>query len=112
MGDKVAATAMMDKMRAETTTNTGRTIGDYTISMADDFKYTDPVDGSVAQKQGIRFLMSDESRKLDSTVEAALKDLTKIALGLCDIKTFCGTETPTVITQMVLEMFFWQEFKH
>ena len=29
---------------------------------------------------------------------AALEDLVKIALELCDIKTFCGTETPTVIT--------------
>merc|ERR1712051_775214 len=121
--DKVAATAMMDKMRADTASNTGRTVGSYTISTADDFKYTDPVDGSVAQKQGIRFLMSDgsriifrlsgtagsgatvrmyieqyESKVLDSPVASALEELTKIALDLCSIKTFCGTETPTVIT--------------
>jgi len=31
-------------------------------------------------------------------VADALKELTTIALSLCDIKTFCGTETPTVIT--------------
>ena len=121
--DKAKATAMMDKMRADTASNTGRTVGSYTIATADDFKYTDPVDGSVAQKQGIRFLMSDgsriifrlsgtagsgatvrmyieqyESEKLDQTVSSALEELTKIALDLCDIKTFCGTETPTVIT--------------
>mmetsp|Transcript_33963 Transcript_33963/g.71480 ORF Transcript_33963/g.71480 Transcript_33963/m.71480 type:complete len:1047 (-) Transcript_33963:149-3289(-) len=121
--DKVSATAMMDKMRAETAKNTGRTVGSYTIATADDFKYTDPVDGSVAQKQGIRFLMSDGSRiifrlsgtagsgatvrmyieqyepkNLDMTVSSALEELTSIALSLCDIKTFCGTETPTVIT--------------
>ncbi|KAL7539659.1 hypothetical protein ACHAXR_009487 [Thalassiosira sp. AJA248-18] len=121
--DKVAATAMMDKMRADTTANTGKTVGSYTISTADDFKYTDPVDGSVATKQGIRFLMSDGSRiifrlsgtagsgatvrmyieayesdKLDMSVATALEELTKIALEMCDIKTFCGTETPTVIT--------------
>jgi len=121
--DKVSATAMMDKMRAETAKNTGRTVGSYTISTADDFKYTDPVDGSVAQKQGIRFLMSDGSRiifrlsgtagsgatvrmyieqyepkNLGMTVATALEELTSIALSLCDIKTFCGTETPTVIT--------------
>lgn len=116
--DKVSATAMMDKMRAETAKNTGRTVGSYTISTADDFKYTDPVDGSVAQKQGIRFLMSDGSRiifrlsgtagsgatvrmyieqyepkNLGMTVATALEELTSIALSLCDIKTFCGTET-------------------
>jgi len=121
--DKVSATAMMDKMRAETAKNTDRTVGSYTISTADDFKYTDPVDGSVAQKQGIRFLMSDGSRiifrlsgtagsgatvrmyieqyepkNLGMTVASALEELTSIALSLCDIKTFCGTETPTVIT--------------
>lgn len=121
--DKVKATAMMDQMRAETTTNTNRTIGKYTIATADDFVYTDPVDDSVARKQGIRFLMSDGSRiifrlsgtagsgatvrmyieqyepsKLDMRVSDALKDLVNVALGLCDINTFCGTETPTVIT--------------
>merc|ERR1719413_150786 len=121
--DKPKCEAMMDKMRASTEENTGKTIGKFTIAKSDDFMYIDPVDGSVATKKGIRFLMSDgsrvifrlsgtagsgatvrmyieqyESKKLDSTVEAALKDLTKIALGLCDIKTFCGTETPTVIT--------------
>jgi len=123
--DKPGATAMMDKMRGDTEANTGRTVGKYTIATADDFTYVDPVDGSVAKKQGIRFLMTDGSRvvfrlsgtagsgatvrmyieqyepskdKLDLDVATALEDLVKIALELCDIKTFCGTETPTVIT--------------
>jgi hypothetical protein len=39
-----------------------------------------------------------ETEKLDQPVAEALKELTAIALQLCDIKTFCGTETPTVIT--------------
>jgi len=39
-----------------------------------------------------------EPEKLDMPVAEALEELTKIALSLCDIKTFCGTETPTVIT--------------
>merc|ERR1712099_149441 len=123
--DKAGATAMMDKMRADTSTNTGKTVGGYTIATADDFTYVDPVDGSVAKKQGVRFLMADGSRivfrlsgtagsgatvrmyieqyepskdKLDMSVSNALSDLCKVALELCDIKTFCGTETPTVIT--------------
>ena len=123
--DKKNATAMMDKMRADTASNTGRVMGKYTIATADDFTYVDPVDGSVAKKQGIRFLMADGSRiifrlsgtagsgatvrmyieqyesdpaKLDMDVAAALEDLVKIALQLCKIKKYCGTETPTVIT--------------
>jgi len=121
--DKPKATAMMDKMRADTTANTGRTIGKYTIAKADDFTYVDPVDGSVAKKQGLRFLMSDGSRVifrlsgtagsgatvrmyieqyepkvLDMVTSEALEELVKVALELCDIKGFLGTETPTVIT--------------
>lgn len=123
--DKAGATAMMDKMRSETGANTGKTVGKYTIATSDDFTYVDPVDGSVAKKQGIRFLMADGSRiifrlsgtagsgatvrmyieqyepnkdKLNMDVSESLKDLVEVALGLCDIKTFCGTETPTVIT--------------
>merc|ERR1712228_563682 len=53
---------MMDKMRADTDTNSGKTVGKYKIATADDFTYVDPVDGSVAKKQGIRFLMEDGSR--------------------------------------------------
>merc|ERR1719327_235322 len=37
--DKASATAMMDKMRADTALNTGRAVGSYTIATADDFKY-------------------------------------------------------------------------
>jgi len=123
--EKVGATAMMDKMRSDTATNTGRIVGKYTIATADDFTYVDPVDGSVSKKQGVRFLMSDGSRiifRLSGTagsgatvrmyieqyepnkdnlglpVADALNDLVEVALQLCDIKTFCGTETPTVIT--------------
>ena len=39
-----------------------------------------------------------EPKTIDMNVTDALKDLVTVALELCDIKTFCGTETPTVIT--------------
>jgi phosphoglucomutase len=123
--DKTKATAMMNKMRGDAEANTGKTVGTYTIATADDFTYVDPVDGSVAKQQGLRFLMDDGSRiifrlsgtagsgatvrmyieqyqpdksKLDMVVSVALSELTQVALQLCDIKGFCGTETPTVIT--------------
>ena len=114
--EKVGATAMMDKMRSDTATNTDRVVGKYTIATADDFTYVDPVDGSVSKKQGVRFLMSDGSAGSGATVRMyieqyepnkdnlglpvadALYDLVEVALQLRDIKTFCGTETTTVIT--------------
>ena len=34
----------------------------FTIDKADEFSYTDPVDGSVSAHQGIRFLFTDGSR--------------------------------------------------
>lgn len=36
--------------------------GSFKLATADDFEYTDPVDGSVASKQGIRFVFDDGSR--------------------------------------------------
>uniref|UniRef100_A0A2P2HXS4 phosphoglucomutase (alpha-D-glucose-1,6-bisphosphate-dependent) n=1 Tax=Hirondellea gigas TaxID=1518452 RepID=A0A2P2HXS4_9CRUS len=39
--------------------NGGKT---YTVAKADDFSYIDPIDGSVATKQGVRLIMTDGSR--------------------------------------------------
>jgi len=43
----------------------------YKLAAADEFRYVDPVDGSVSDKQGLRFIMSDGSRvvfRLSGTV--------------------------------------------
>lgn len=40
----------------------GDKFGAYELAVADDFCYTDPVDGSVAKGQGLRFVFSDGSR--------------------------------------------------
>jgi phosphoglucomutase len=40
----------------------GSKLGDYTVDYADDFSYTDPVDGSVAKGQGLRIVFDDGSR--------------------------------------------------
>jgi phosphoglucomutase len=39
-----------------------RQVRRFTIDTADEFSYTDPVDGSVSAHQGIRFLFTDGSR--------------------------------------------------
>lgn len=120
---KAKAEAMMDKMRASFEENTGKTVGKYKIVKSDDFMYVDPVDGSVAKKAGVRFLMEDGSRvifrlsgtagsgatirmyleqyepeKIDALAADALTDLIRLALDLSAIKEFIGTEEPTVIT--------------
>jgi len=103
----------------------GDKYGDYTLKLADDFTYTDPVDGSVAAKQGIRFVFTDGSRiifRLSGTGSAgatirlyvekfeadaskhevdaqdALKPLIQMALEFSKLQEFTGREKPTVIT--------------
>ena len=103
----------------------------YTVEKADNFSYTDPIDGSVSNRQGLRVLFTDGSRLVyrlsgtgssgatirfyvDSyvpptpenqaagrlTAEAAseLAPLVAIGLELCEMKSFTGRDTPTVIT--------------
>jgi hypothetical protein len=40
----------------------GQKFGDYVLETADNFSYTDPIDGSVAKGQGVRFVFQDGSR--------------------------------------------------
>ncbi|KAL8050954.1 hypothetical protein ABFS82_06G113700 [Erythranthe guttata] len=103
----------------------GDVYGNYTLQFADDFNYTDPVDGSVVSKQGIRFVFTDGSRiifrlsgtgsagatvriyieqfepeasKHDVDAQIALKPLIDLALSTSKLKEFTGREKPTVIT--------------
>ncbi|MCI09609.1 phosphoglucomutase chloroplastic-like, partial [Trifolium medium] len=97
----------------------------YVLQFADDFTYTDPVDGSVVSKQGVRFVFTDGSRiiyrlsgtgsagatvrvyieqfepdvsKHDVDAQIALKPLIDLALSVSKLKDFTGREKPTVIT--------------
>ncbi|KAK1261653.1 hypothetical protein QJS04_geneDACA000921 [Acorus gramineus] len=103
----------------------GQNYGSYTLQFADDFTYTDPIDGSVASKQGTRFVFTDGSRiifrlsgtgssgatvriyveqfepndsKHDVDAQTALKPLIDMALSISKLKEFTGREKPTVIT--------------
>jgi phosphoglucomutase len=96
-----------------------------TIATADDFAYTDPVDGSLTSGQGLRLLLNDGSRvvlrlsgtgtqgatlrvylesyvppsgNLSQDPQAALGDLITAIDGLAEIKMRTGMERPTVIT--------------
>jgi phosphoglucomutase len=56
------ADAMMAALRASLPGLPGRQIEGMTVHTADDFAYTDPVDASVSQKQGVRIIFADGSR--------------------------------------------------
>jgi len=103
----------------------GQAFAGRAIATADDFAYTDPVDGSLTSGQGLRLLLDDGSRVvlrlsgtgtqgatlrvyLESYVppsgnlaqdpQAALGDLITAIDGLAEIKTRTGMDRPTVIT--------------
>lgn len=54
---------MIDHLREViSSSKPGDKFGEYELKEADEFSYTDPVDGSVAKKQGLRFMFTDGSR--------------------------------------------------
>jgi phosphoglucomutase len=60
--DSDAAAGMIDSLRKKLPSLLASKLAGREVSMADDFMYTDPVDGSVSRNQGIRLLMADGSR--------------------------------------------------
>ena len=97
----------------------------YTIKLADEFSYTDPVDGSISRHQGIRILFENGARiifRLSGTgtsgatlrvyiedfcqdpqrhhenTQSYLKTLIQIADEIAEIKINTNMDSPTVIT--------------
>eukprot|EP00959_Pyramimonas_sp_CCMP1952_P021565 454623-Pyramimonas_sp.AAC.1 len=69
----------------------GTKMGDYEVEIADDFEYTDPIDGSVAKKQGLRFVFTDGSRiifRLSGTGANRLPTYTRHAVELTAVQGF------------------------
>ena len=60
--DKDAADALMQALRDRLANLPGTTAAGLTVTEADDFAYTDPVDGSHAEHQGIRIVFGDAAR--------------------------------------------------
>ena len=103
----------------------GQPLHDLTILAADDFAYTDPVDGSVSRNQGVRIRFTDGSRivmrlsgtgtegatlrlyleryesdpdRLDLDPQLALAPVIQAAHTLARIEEHLGRSTPDVIT--------------
>ena len=120
-----AANGVIEHLRNNFSAMTGQAFGPYTINICDDFSYTDPIDGSISTKQGLRILFNDGSRivfrlsgtgtsgatlriyleafepdtsKHDLDAQIALSEMIQIALQISELKQRTGRDTPTVIT--------------
>jgi phosphoglucomutase len=124
--DIAAAEALMQNLRnLGPFLSQGRRLNAYEVAFADDFAYTDPEDGSVSTRQGIRIGFTDGSRivyrlsgtgtegatlrvyieryeadpeRHDQDTQVALADLIEIARHLAQIDAWTGRTEPTVIT--------------
>ena len=128
--DAAAASALIADLRAQIASLPGRSFergdgGRSTIVSADDFAYTDPVDGSVTTQQGIRIFFDDDARivfRLSGTgtegatlriylerfepdpkrqgveTQAALASLIAIADRIAGVRERTGRSAPSVMT--------------
>jgi phosphoglucomutase len=123
--DAAAADKLMVDLRHSLPSLAGQSVGDYRVAMADDFAYTDPVDKSVATRQGVRLVMSDGSRivfrlsgtgtegatvrlyleryeadpgRHDIDTQEALAGLAAMAEDISGLKKRTGRDSPSVVT--------------
>jgi phosphoglucomutase len=119
------ADTLMENLHKIMPTLKGKSFGRYEVEYSDDFSYTDPIDGSVSQHQGIRIGFTDGSRivfRLSGTgthgatlrvylesyepdpahqnldAQIALKELIALADEVAHIHELTGMTEPTVIT--------------
>jgi phosphoglucomutase len=119
------ADAMIADLRASLPSLPGRDVEGMTVASADDFAYTDPVDGSLSKGQGVRVVFADGSRivlrlsgtgtegatarlyleryaagpgGLDQDVQDALGPVIRAAETLSGIKARTGRSGPDVVT--------------
>jgi phosphoglucomutase len=123
--DAGRADAMVTTLRGILPDLAGQPLHDLTVLAADDFAYTDPVDGSVSRNQGVRIRFTDGSRivlrlsgtgtegatlrlyleryesdpdRFDLDPQLALAPVIQAAHSLARIEEHIGRSTPDVIT--------------
>ncbi|HZB46177.1 MAG TPA: alpha-D-glucose phosphate-specific phosphoglucomutase [Pyrinomonadaceae bacterium] len=121
--DADAAGRMVEALREKLPTLPGTAFAGGDIATADDFGYTDPVDGSTSARQGVRILLADGSRvvcRLSGTgtsgatlrlyveryrddggvaeADDVLAPLVRAAKDLLALREYCGRDEPNVIT--------------
>ncbi len=119
------AERLISELRASLPTLAGQTMAGQTIAWADDFTYTDPVDGSRSERQGVRVVLADSSRVVlrlsgtgtdgatlrvylerhepdparhDLPLQQALAPLAALAEAVARIRHHTGRDQPDVMT--------------
>ena len=119
------ANGVMAHIKSQFTSLPSQNFGKYCIKTADDFSYTDPIDGSTSTGQGIRIIFTDDSRivfRLSGTgtdgatvriyleafepnvanhhldAQLALAEMIEVAEEISQLKQRSGRNAPTVIT--------------
>ena len=123
--DSEIANGIFADLRELLPTLVGQVFGEYEVSYADEFSYTDPIDHSVSSQQGIRVGFKNGSRivfrlsgtgtvgatlriyierfepdasKHEQDAQVALAELIELAEQFCQVKQRTGRTEPTVIT--------------
>ena len=123
--DSDAAKRLMEGLRGKVASLPGTTIGGLTVKEADDFRYVDPVDGSVTEAQGVRITFAEDARivyrlsgtgtagatlrvyieryesdpaRLERPVAEVLAPVVAVARELADIEGITGRAEPSVVT--------------
>jgi len=123
--DTALADQLMTELKASLSNLPGRRLGDLNITSADDFSYSDPVDGSVSPHQGVRIFFDGGSRivfrlsgtgtegatlrvyleryedpegRLDGDTADMLADLAAAADAIAGISRLTGRTAPDVVT--------------
>ncbi|NNC38081.1 MAG: alpha-D-glucose phosphate-specific phosphoglucomutase, partial [Hyphomonadaceae bacterium] len=123
--DKGKAERVIDNVRSKLASLVGRSFEGETISKADSFSYTDPVDGSVSENQGLRIEFESGSRfvirlsgtgtvgatlrlylekyeppngDLEQGTQSALGSIIGISDQIAQIQSTVGREKPSVIS--------------
>jgi phosphoglucomutase len=123
--DTATAQALIDDLRGRLPALSGTTLAGKRVSVADDFAYTDPVDGSISTRQGLRIVFDDGARiifRLSGTgtegatlrlyleqpepdpgrhnvpTAISLAPLAALADQLSGLRERTGRDTPTVVT--------------
>lgn len=119
------ANKLIQKLREQGSKLNGVQFGQYTVELCDDFSYTDIVDNSTSEHQGIRILFSNGARiiyrlsgtgtegatlrvyieqleknpeKLQQNPQDLLIELIDLSSSIAEIEKYTGRTTPDVIT--------------
>ncbi len=118
------ARSVMEGLRGLLPSLPGKRFGPFEVTLADEFSYRDPVDGTLARGQGLRILFGDRARivyrlsgtgtegatlrvylelfeqdpaRQDLSPSLVLAELSKLSRSLAEIKEKTGRESPDVI---------------